>query len=274
MTSETVEPLSYSSSNELLSCQQKYVYRKVQKVDRDVDAPMDTLAMDIGSTLHKCLEDCNHDLTGFEVETLFKVMKAYQVPSEQGPMLWAMLRKYKELHLSSDVTCVSVEEEKKDEDYIGYVDAIMKDRDGGLWITDLKTAAKISPFLTSRLPRDRQLNIYLHKLGKEKFKGCKYRVVTKSTLKRRKDESFDYYSDRVYERIKAVEYTIPIELMTPDEEGERFKDLRNIQVDLWKGKKPIRNFQNCDSYFRPCEYWSKCHGQIYSDEPKITEISI
>lgn len=278
MSVRTIEPLSYSSSNEILGCEQKYVFRKVQKVSKDEDAPLDTLAMDIGSTIHKCLEDCKHDLNGFDCETLLKEMKNYNVPEEHGPMLWAMLRKYKVLHERSGLKCPNTEIKLEDEHYLGFIDLVLTDDDGGWWITDLKTAASISKFLPSRLPMDRQLNIYAHKYVEkhdEKFKGCRYRVITKAKLKRRQDESFKEFADRNFESITAVEYIIPKDIMLPEEAGEQFNSIRRLQRRLVTGaKKPIRNYNYCDSYFRPCDYWSRCHGENYSAKPRVIEVKV
>jgi hypothetical protein len=257
VSSTNIEPLSYSSSNELLGCQQKYVYRKVQKVDIDEDAPRDTLALDMGKAIHQCLEECMHDLRGFPAEKVKDRMEGYNVPADKFDLIFTMLGAYRDLHEEVGLKCVACEVKLEAGDFIGYIDALLQDEDGGLWICDVKTAARANQFLPSKLPMDRQLNLYAHEYGVEKIKGCKYRVIYKT------------------KKAKAVEYTIPLEVMRPKEIAEDFKKLRKLQTQLFRGtKKPIRNFGNCDSYFRPCEYWSKCHGAQYSNSLRVTEISV
>jgi hypothetical protein len=145
----------------------------------------------------------------------------------------------------------------------------MKDSDGKLWIVDIKTAASLNKFLEQRLPRDRQLNLYAAKAKLENLAGCKYRVITKPKLKRKEDESFKAYADRISKSCKAVEYSIPIEAMDPEYSANEFKQLVRIQKGLQKGKEPLRNYGYCESYFRPCEYWSKCHNSKFSDVSKV-----
>jgi hypothetical protein len=40
--------LSYSAADEILSCEQKWVYKKVMKLEADPDANVDTLAFRFG----------------------------------------------------------------------------------------------------------------------------------------------------------------------------------------------------------------------------------
>jgi hypothetical protein len=279
MVGDTTEPLSHSSGNEILGCEQKYVYRKVQKVQRDNDAPRDTLALDLGKALHACLEDCHHDLTGFPKSQLRTKMADEGVPESQFSLLWAMLGRYRDLHQESELDCVVVEAPIRSANFIGYIDAVME-KDNKWWIVDVKTASMLNKFLPQILPRDKQLNLYYgffepetYGLDWENFGGCRYRVVTKSKLKRKKDDNDTLYSERMYKNIQAVEYVIPKEAMRPDLAVEEFDKLRLRQKQLWElPQRAKKNYNNCVSYFRPCEYWSKCHGTEYSSEPKVEEI--
>lgn len=270
-----IPPLSYSSWNEILGCEQKYAFRKILQVGPDPDYVEETEALDVGSVLHKVLEDCNHELAGFKIETLKKVMNAYPYLDFEthGPLLWAMLRRYKLLHTSVGLRFLSVELQLEDQSMIGFVDLVLQDQDG-VWVTDLKSAASVSRFLKARLKDDRQLNLYtakfLEKFDK-KVLGAKYRVVTKSRLKRRKDESFKDFSERIYNGIEAVEYTIPIEIMSLDTTMQAFNQAKEKQKALFKNAVPVRNFNFCESYYRPCQFWSRCHGQNFTEETKVTE---
>jgi hypothetical protein len=265
----------------MLGCERKYVYRKVQKVERDSDAPMDTLPLDLGLVIHDCLELCKHDLTGFQASELKTKMLERNVDSKWYPMLWAMLRRYKDLHMKSALTTLLVEVEIRNEDFLGFIDVVLGDK-GGWWIGDVKTAAQVNKFLPQMLPRDKQLNLYYahfkpeeHGLDWCHFQGARYRVVTKSKLKRKKDDTDSSYSKRLYENIQGVEYVIPKEHMVPEETKLEFEKLRMRQKELWTlPQRAKKNFANCVSYFRPCEYWSQCHGVEYNAKRRVEAIEV
>jgi len=277
--SKLVPPLSYSSMNELLGCEQKYCWRKVLEVEPDEDYKQETDAMDIGSVFHKCLELCKHDLNGFKFPTLIECIEEFPDTlsvKTHAPLLWAMLRRYKLLHEDAGLKPSHIELELLDpKDYKGYVDVVLEE-EKGYWITDIKTAASISRFLNSRLAGDRQLNLYVHYFEKivkpdKPILGCRYRAVTKSRLKQKKDETFKEFCNRIYAGINAYEYIIPIELMNPESAVNTFKKVQKRQKQLHKTGVPVRNFNHCESYFRPCEFWSRCHGKKFSDDFGLTE---
>ena len=220
----------------------------------DSDAPRETLALDIGKCLHQCLEDTNHELKGYTAEKIRENMERYDVPPSKYDLLEMMLRNYRDLHEASDLKCVVAEERLQNDEFIGFIDAIMEDKEGRKWIVDVKTAARKNQFLPSKLPRDKQLNLYLYELSKAyDVAGCRYRVVYKSKSG------------------GAEEYTIPREVMDPEGMWEQFRHLRARQEQLWAVPRLAKkNFNNCDSYFRPCEYWSRCHGANYTDSPRVT----
>tara|TARA_R110000751_G_scaffold82106_2_gene165323 strand:+ start:181 stop:999 length:819 start_codon:yes stop_codon:yes gene_type:complete len=269
--------LSYSSSNLVLNCQQKYVHYKVDKVDKDSDF-VDSNALKIGSAFHKCLEDTKHVLKGFTPANLKLVVEDHELDFEEhGPLLFAMLAKYKDLHEASGLVCDRVETKLDDKNLLGYVDVHMIDeKSGELWITDVKTAANISGSLKKRLSQDRQLNLYVSRsLDCGPIAGSKMRVVSKPKLKRKADEKFGAYFKRLYKSCKAHEYTVRREDMEPEKAYEDHVDLAKIARSLHKGKKPTRNYSFCESFFRPCEYWSKCHGgREFSDETKIELLEV
>jgi hypothetical protein len=265
----------------MLGCEQKYVYRKVQKVGRDVDAPMDMLALDLGLVIHDCLELCKHDLSGFQASVLKTKMLERDVDEHWYPMLWAMLRRYKDLHEKANLPTRLVEVEIRSEDFLGFIDVVLGD-ERAWWIGDVKTAAQVNKFLPQMLPRDKQLNLYYahfkpeeHGLDWCNFQGARYRVVTKSKLRRKKEDTDISYSKRMYEGIQAVEYVIPKEHMIPEASSLEFQKLRMRQKELWTlPQRARKNFANCVSYFRPCEYWSRCHGVEYSATPRVGVIEV
>lgn len=275
-----IPPLSYSSMNEIIGCEHKYALRKVLEAEPDSDYSKETDAMDLGTVVHACLEACKHDLTGFKYVDVVEQIKEFPEtlePSKHGPLVWSMLRHYKDLHEDAGLQAAEVELELTlPKEFKGFVDLVLDDQEGGgVWITDLKTAASISRFLKSRLPNDPQLNLYAYYFQKmfpeRKVLGCRYRVITKSRLKQRKDETTREFSNRIYAGINAYEYVIPIEKMDPDTHYKRFKKVKARQNQLHKNVVAAKNYLHCESYFRPCEYWSRCHGKNFTDDFGIQE---
>jgi hypothetical protein len=195
-------------------------------------------------------------------------------------LLWAMLRKYKDLQEKTGLKVLKCEAELLEDEFLGFVDVVMEEPDGeGWWIVDVKTAGRLAPDLAARLPMDRQLNLYRLRAGSlgnpETFLGCRYRVVTKSTAKRKSSESLKDYSDRLYRSISAVDFIIPRDVMKPEVIDENFRQLRKRQSQLVrKTRKPVKNFSYCFSYFRPCEYYSRCHGATFTSTPRVEEVSV
>lgn len=272
--------LSHSSANLLLGCERKYWHHKVKSTPRDIDWKNDTLPLDMGSCFHYCLEHSKHDLNGFNAQKLQSAIDEYEFLDFEthGPLLWAMLKKYKVLHETLNCGVSEIEMKISDDNFVGYMDILLKDK-RGYWISDIKTAAQVSGFLRARLPKDRQLNLYVSKVldiyGHEdwtkQLRGCKYRVITKSKTKRKKDEGFKDYADRLFKSIRAVEYEIPLELMDYKAAGEDFENLIKRRNEIWAGAPTSQNYNFCESYFKPCEFWSQCHGRLFSLESKVKE---
>ena len=278
---EETNPLSYSSATLLKNCPQKYYYYKVAQVPKDPDYEQNEEAFNVGKAFHYVMEMNGHtedDLDGW----LDKACKAYDVEDKKA-MLNAMLLRYLQAHTKSGLEVVFSEFEIKTDDFIGYVDAIMKDPATGLWfIVDLKTAARYSEVTTARLPYDTQLNLYAYfapkmaeyfELDPKRFAGARYRVTTKSDLKKKVTESYADHVRRIAKNVKSYDIVIPAELMKPDEFMQEHEDLK-FEADCFrKGlQEPKRNRSYCDSYFRPCEYWSQCHGCTYSESQGLLKM--
>lgn len=268
-----LDPLSYSSANLLQNCTKKYFLHKIKKVDKDSDSEEDFDAFNIGKAFHKVLEDFKHE-RGPLKNKLTDVCKLFKVEHEQTK-IHAMLLRYFDLHEKSGMKLVAAEFEIVTKTFIGYVDAILKDADGLWYICDLKTAARISDSLVARLKSDLQLNLYAgfmnhiakqYSLNLALFAGCLYRVTTKSAL--RPSDKLDYDGDvrRHYASVESYEVEIPREMLNPSEAEDKHSKLYSTALSLASGKvKPLENYSYCDSYFRPCEYWSQCHGKTYTE---------
>ncbi len=289
----SVPPLSYSSMVNILTCEQKYAWDKVMGLSPDTDYEQAKDALDLGSVFHKCLEVCEHDLNGFKYGTITDIMSEKDEdtgellygsldPDWHGPLILAMLRRYKNMHESVGLRVASIEMELLyKEDFKGFIDVVLES-DKGYWITDIKTTADASRYIVAeKLRNDRQLNLYIHFYNKvmkpaKPILGCRYRAIKKCTkaTKRRKNESLKQFSERIYGQIMAHEYVIPVEQMDPDGAYETFKKVRQRQRGLHKNSSPIRNFKACNDFNRPCEFWSKCHGRNFTDDDQGYSVEI
>ena len=181
------------------------------------------------------------------------------------------------------------------------------------WIMDLKTAAFKPDDKLNYLHKDPQLNLYSYfatvkpdipavlGLDDYKFMGCRYRVCTKSRHKRKstdvlpeklpketvKDfrerikgmslqsiqETEEEFLERISDSIEIYDIVVPFEHMEPLQRFEEHQEVRNIAIALNNGQVPLKNRGNCMAYNKPCEYWSRCHGQNFSQNPLCKTIS-
>lgn len=127
--------------------------------------------------------------------------------------------------------------------------------------------------IVSRLASDPQLNLYSHfaekiaphlDLDPKKFKGCLYRVATKTKISQKSNESDNAFFNRLYKTVKAFDIFVPVEAMCIEETWERHLEAYERSIELRNGMVPKKNFSYCESYFKPCKWWSHCHGEMNS----------
>jgi len=265
--------LSYSSATLLKNCSQKYYYYKVAGVAKDPDAEENYDAFNIGKAFHWVLETNGHTESRLE-ELLEEACNTFEVQGSKS-MIHAMLLRYLQVHQESGLEVVHCEFELSTDIFIGFIDVILKDSEGNWWIADLKTASRFSEITAAKLHNDVQLNLYASfskeigeyfGLDPKKFKGARYRVTTKSVLKQKVDESYYAHVKRTAKNVKSYDIIVPLDKMNPKKTFEEHKELHKDTLKMREGKlKPVKNLSWCDSYFKPCEYWSKCHGCTFTE---------
>jgi hypothetical protein len=269
--------LSPSGLSTYLSCGRKYFHNKVAKTPKDPDADQNTDALDIGSAFHKCLENTKHVLDGFSFSDVKKVCAEHDITDEDtAALVMAMLGKYKKVHVKSGLKVVACELVVNTDDFYGIIDVVLMDeKTGDYWLADMKTAASFRPDIIPTLPMHQQLNLYAAhfvdvaaalELDPTKYRGCRYRITTKSKISRKSGEEVGAYIGRISKAVKSYDFIIPKEKMNPFEvyqslkaAGEAIKRAE-ARIELFP-----RNFGNCQAYWRPCEFWSQCHGAQFSD---------
>ena len=282
--------LSYSSAKLLQSCSMKYNFYKVANTPKDPDASQNEDAFNIGKAFHQVLENTNHVYNDATLEKeLVASCKMYDVEEHQA-MINAMLLKYHKLHIRSGLRAIVNEIQLDNDIFLGYVDSIMRDDvTGKWWVVDLKTAASIYDKTYITLERDVQLSLYAsfaeeiakdaremgEDLDMENFGGVRYRVTSKPKIKRKKNESYGEYVLRIANAAscRSLDIVIPKERLRPKETYEEHKKLHQLSLDIRSGKvKPVCNYANCFSYFRPCDWFSKCHGGTATEVNNRLEI--
>lgn len=265
--------LSYSSATTLAGCEQRYHHYKIAKTPNDSDYDEGD-AFNIGKAFHEVLELTNHDPADNAVTNLVKKSCTKYDVMDYALMIEAMVIAYVKLHRASGFKCIKCELQLTSETYIGFIDAIFTTEDGYWYIGDLKTAATFYAKSAVRLNKDPQLSLYSYFAPKfagllgldfEKFRGCRYLVTTKPKLKQKAKESDRDFVKRLSLSAKSYDITIPKEDMDPAGAWSNFEDYYSRCLELWDGEAPKQNFKNCESFFKPCPYWSHCYGTKYTE---------
>lgn len=276
--------LSYSSANLLRNCEQKYAFYKVSKTDKDPDAGGDTSHFNLGTSFHYILEMSMHQKPEKMGQMLEYCVQELGLKEDDTGLLHAMILQYLRLRKQGNFRAIACEYKIDAKNTLGYVDVIEvvdkgqeKIFDMEWTISDLKTASTFYESKIAELSKDRQLNLYgsyheeiakAYGLDPKKFIGCRYLVTTKSKAKQRAKESYNDFVMRLVEgkNVKSFAVFIPKALMDFKGARKEHEDLYKKSMKLRSGKaKPTKNFTYCQAYFRPCDYFSQCHGMTYTE---------
>lgn len=276
--------LSPSSLSLFQGCQRRYFHKKVAVTKPDDDFTDDVESLNIGKAFHKCLEDTRHVLDGYTFGQAVEVCKAHGLTEfTHVPLILAMLGKYKKAHAKSGLRAIACEVLIETDAFYGIVDVVLVDASGNWWIGDMKTAASYRPDLVPTLPMHPQLNLYAAhvkelseqlELNAARYMGCRYRLTTKSKLKRMDDEGTGQYVARLAKAVKSIDFILPKEIMRPKIAlGIHLAATKAIEKAKADEKKFERNYANCFSYFRPCEFFSHCHGKQFSHLMELDSVT-
>lgn len=270
-SSKKKKGLSPSSLSLYLSCPRKYWHKKVNETP--IEEVQDTEALDIGKAFHWVLETKSHNLNGLRYQEVIGSCLDHNLTEDYAPMIFSMLSSYKEMHENSGLSVIACEIEVETKSFYGFVDAVMLDENGGWWIVDMKTSASYSKMLQATIPRHLQLNLYADNanviadklnLSLKDFEGVRYRLTTKSKLKRKDGEGVKDYLGRLSSVIKS--YDFPVQVSDLDMAGAA-ETHEWVSKAIGKRKKEassfVCNFNNCTQYYRACEYFKHCHGREF-----------
>lgn len=272
MEAQKIKKTSYSSMKTLQNCEQEFWHYRLAKTAPDADYE-DSDALGFGSAFHEVLEQTKHN--SFPKELLVEAMDKHKVDiTDMGPLM-AMGKRYVTLHKLSDLEVVKCEQQIETPEFVGYLDMIMVDKNKFWWIGDLKTTSRFdSKNLLPRLPKDMQLNLYAYfkdwlatflDLDPKKFLGCRYRAVTKPKLVQKGKETLDQYVERLLDKVDVYDVEVPYTMMDPKAAWELLIEAHQRSLQLQAGEVPRKNYNGCISYFKPCKYFSNCHGSLFTE---------
>lgn len=274
---DVIGGLSPSSLSMFLSCNRKYFHKKIAKDLPDADADLDTRPFMVGKAFHQVLEDCKHELSGIKLAQIMETCGGFGLDEDESIMVGAMLSKYKIIHEAAGLKAVACEIELKTEYFHGFIDVILQGA-GGWWVADMKTAASYNPAILPSLPSNMQLNLYAahaaivsstYDLNLKEFKGCRYRLTTKSKLIRKATEAVPQYFARVAQAVKSFDFVIPADILKTESVLDIHADAFKHIAKKKKAAQYPKNLGNCMNYNKPCEYFSKCHGFNFTAAPTL-----
>lgn len=287
--------LSHSSGNKYLSCQYQYACEKIYQLPYDEDIEEDTKALRWGKTVHSVME-----WTEWAGKNFTRPLHA-QALEEQGFMrelpsgkkvctddqvayaTFAAVVSLYEYVKKQKLKTIKCEFEINFPYLYGFIDSIVVDAKGYWWIRDLKTASSCqTQKLKVTVRKNKQINLYAlpevvdaicdeFGLDKEKFAGCLYTVVNKTKAVPKSGESLEDFAKRT--KPKVTEFAIKATDLDPEEAKKVHMQMIEDMVEIRSGRKePIKNFEACYEWNRPCPFWSKCRGKSYTEELNIVDV--
>jgi hypothetical protein len=266
--------LTNSAINAFKSCARKYYWRYV----RELEALVRPEALLLGSAIHGFLEAHYRQLP-------------FTMPSDLNPKSQAILKGVMEYYpllfmddadlfdpvaieklISGEILNPETGRPARDYSFGGKVDGLVilkKDvegfKEGDLLLLEHKTTTKVDNNYFDRLQLDFQLRLYVLFLARElgaPVAGCLFNVILKPSLRQKKHESEEEYSQRLRLEMNWPQMFHRRFLRFPDQR------LQEIQQELWDAKNIVAkarqenvftmNSASCFDYHRRCDYWALC----------------
>ena len=268
--------LSYSSYTTIKSCEQKYWHYKINNTPVDTDYNDEKKSLILGKAFHSILEFTKHTSEGLS-DAINHVKEG--IEQDDMALVVAMVKVYLDFKTNhkdyKNLKPIAIELEISDKNFIGFIDVILQDVNTGVWyVGDLKTTARQSDTLKARLEMDAQLHLYSSfcdqiaeklNLSKHAFGGALYITTNKTTTKRKSGELLSSFVTRLMDSIESRVYKVPMQEEKTKWVKEDFNTYHHRTNGLRVGSIPDKNYSQCENYFTPCQYFSKCHGHNFSE---------
>jgi hypothetical protein len=265
---------SNSCVNTFALCERKGFYKYIERRDVD-DNYKPSSALKIGRVVDKVLEICRTDYKKMDMTLLRAIQTQEEATEEHLAKAAACLRTFYANFGCEHREILATQVEISDNDYVGYIDAIIVDHETKKWyMVDFKTATSLDPLIDNSLKNNQQVALYLHHLdavafmydlGLENFGGFIYLEMEKSSqrmrttpTKTKAPETYEEFSMRIKEgayreTIIQKEDINPSVLSGFYARIERIKNIQSIN------DAPMCQ-ASCMAYHSPCEYYSACYG--------------
>jgi len=281
--------VSHSMRENLKSCQRKVYFRWVAGIRRKYG---DSPARAIGRAFHLGIDAWRKGLGEVQainearkhlVESLAKSTSNDRVIEIEQTRLDAYLSGYFRRY-QGDLTWDWSESELKFQmkGEIGFIDNVILDSDGLIWIVEDKTTSRPSDHTGAALRLNDQLLSYLcliQDMGYSRIGGCIYRQTVKCLLKPRAKESLTDFYLRVEEAYQDPSKFLEFRVRYEPEEIDMYraeKDLLNkwcrqvMETAQCKEDVP-RNSAQCIGIYGPCDYLSICSSTTETQNGKLFE---
>ena len=107
-------------------------------------------------------------------------------------------------------------------------------------------------------------------LDMDLFAGVIYRVTLKSRMKIKASEDAIEFGKRLLDYIEVKDIFIPFDDLDPEESYLNIIEAQERAMQIRDhGAEPEKNYASCEAWFRPCNYFSKCHGHLNTDGGKL-----
>lgn len=257
--------ISASSANQYQLCQKKYWHKKINKTPKDAGYK-DPTAFRIGRACAEFHERFS-SIESVTKENVLNTCIRCGLDANQAAIVFRMLHTY--ISTFDKGENVTKEVWIDHPDYEGRVDKIAE-FNGKAWITEDKTASEINPGLETILKTDTQLCLYAEFLVQLGCEGIIYRVVTKSKKRRKKNESWESFVERLDCETTEIKFKFE-DLYVQD----CLDKLDTIRAEIAYKTMPsefLCNMKACETYGSKCEFYSKCHPETSkTSEPEAPE---
>lgn len=237
---------SYSRVSLFEDCPYHFKLKYIDKLTEIIDYNRADHPLLIGHALHTGIE---HDVK----TAINEYYKSFPVTTdrmvEEAIKLEILIPKVKQFLEESFPDCEFIHEYKIDhDDFIGYVDLIIKAPDGTCMVMDFKYSNHIKNYMESG-----QLHIYKDRLEQDGFKIEKlaYLFVPKTSLKQSENEDLFHFRKRLIDEVRKSEVTfVPIEF--DEMQSVYFKNsIRKIESAKDYPKNVSGNCFSCKPRFAP-----------------------
>ena len=279
---------THSNVSMFLECPMKFYFRNIEKI-----IPLTkSKALTIGSMFHDAIDRYHQKITNSVDETVLKEVLEWVdtqcpktdgvVDSNEDVMIQGMVNGFIRYFANSKYKIVETEKvfDKPHTDQChrcGKIDAKLHDESGQLFLGEWKSCSKLTDTIT-KVRCSNQGNHYLWAYEDEKPKGVIYRIVRKSLLRQKKEESLGAFRQRILDdyRARPVDNFYEEVYWFDKAKLDRWKhefDLINHRVEsMIKDESWYRNCGSCSNYGKLCGYHPICfaNSQREYDDLKNT----